>query len=104
MNGKTTKINEVFPRPKKLSNPSSRVYTMRDGYQFQWKGLDMIYAVNVKTDLNVATYYQNKMYLINDKKSALDIAAGASTELTDALVVTWALYEKKARDWRRSRY
>ncbi|CAE6466282.1 unnamed protein product [Rhizoctonia solani] len=102
MNDKTTKINEVFPRPKKMS--ISRVYTMSDGYQFEWKGLDMIYAVNVETDLNVATYYQNKTYLVNDRKSMLDVAAGASTELTDALVVTWAIYEKKARDWRRSRY
>ncbi|CAE6530067.1 unnamed protein product [Rhizoctonia solani] len=102
MNGKTTKISEVFPRPKKMSN--SRVYTMPDGYQFQWKGLDMIYPVNLETELNIATYYQNKMYLVNNKESTLDIAAGASTELTDALVVTWAIYEKKARDWRRSRY
>ncbi|KDN39676.1 hypothetical protein RSAG8_08704, partial [Rhizoctonia solani AG-8 WAC10335] len=84
MNDKTTKINEVFPRPKKMS--ISRVYTMPDGYQFEWKGLDMIYAVNVETDLNVATYYQNKTYLVNDRKSMLDVAAGASTELTDALV------------------
>ncbi|KAL5640576.1 hypothetical protein ACGC1H_001149 [Rhizoctonia solani] len=102
MNGKTTKINEVFPRPKKIFN--SRVYTMPDGYQFQWRGLDMIYAVNVQTNLNVATYYQNEMYLINEKKSTLDIAAGVSTELVDVLVVTWVLYEKKARDWRRSRH
>ncbi|CAE7148978.1 unnamed protein product [Rhizoctonia solani] len=105
MNGKTAKINEVFPRPEKLSlSVLSRVYTMPDGYQFRWKGLDMVYAVNVETDINVATYYQNKTYLVTDKKSTLDIAAGASTELTDALVVTWAIYEKKARDWRRSRY
>ncbi|CAE6481700.1 unnamed protein product [Rhizoctonia solani] len=102
MNGKTTKINEVFPRPKKLS--TSRVYTMPDGYQFQWKGTDQIYAVNVATDLNIATYYQNKMHLVNDKKSTLEIDAEASTELSDALVVTWAIYEKKARDHRRSRW
>ncbi|CAE6425566.1 unnamed protein product [Rhizoctonia solani] len=102
MKGKTTKIGEVFPRPKKMLN--SRVYTMPDGYQFKWKGLDKVYAVNVETGINVATYYQNKFYLFSKKKSTLDIAAGASTELTDALVVTWAIYEKKARDWRRSRW
>ncbi|CAE7233817.1 unnamed protein product [Rhizoctonia solani] len=102
MNGKTTKINEVFPRPKKLS--TSRIYTMSDGYQFQWKGTDQIYAINVENDLNIATYYENKTHLVNDKKSTLEIAAGLSTELTDALVVTWAIYEKKARDNRRSRW
>ncbi|KAF8680501.1 hypothetical protein RHS04_03917 [Rhizoctonia solani] len=103
MYGKTTTIGEVFPRPKKLSN--ARIFTMPDGYQFKWQGLDQIYATNVENDINVATYYKNPMYYFNEKKkSTLDIAAGASMELTDALVVTWAIYEKKARDWRRSRY
>ncbi|KAH7330608.1 hypothetical protein B0J17DRAFT_157878 [Rhizoctonia solani] len=101
MNGIMAKINEVFPQPKKMS--PSRVYTMSDGYQFKWKGVNMVYAVNLETGLNVATYYRNGMYLTNTKKSMLDIAAGASTELTDALVVTWAMYEKKARDIRQSR-
>ncbi|KAH7330609.1 hypothetical protein B0J17DRAFT_678802 [Rhizoctonia solani] len=102
MNGRTTNIGDVFPRPKKLS--SSRVFTMPDDYQFKWKGVDRIYAVNVETGLNIATYYQNKMHLVSGEKSTLDIAAGASTELSDALVVTWAIYEKKARDSRRSRW
>ncbi|CAE6425575.1 unnamed protein product [Rhizoctonia solani] len=98
MNNRTTELDEVFPRPKKMS--PSRVYTMPDGSQFKWKGADMIYAVNVETRLNVATYYRSRMHLINSKKSMLDIAAGASTELTDALVVTWAIYEKRAKDLR----
>ncbi|KAF8761078.1 hypothetical protein RHS01_00279 [Rhizoctonia solani] len=85
MYGKTTTIGEVFPRPKKLSN--ARIFTMPDGYQFKWQGLDQIYATNVENDINVATYYKNPMYYFNEKKkSTLDIAAGASMELTDALV------------------
>ncbi|CAE6480924.1 unnamed protein product [Rhizoctonia solani] len=102
MNGRTTKIGEVFPRPKKMS--LSREYTMPDGYKFRWKGMYKVYAVNSETGINVATYYQNPLYLVNKKKSTLDIAEGTSTELTDALVVTWAIYEKKVRDWRRSRW
>ncbi|CAE6506822.1 unnamed protein product [Rhizoctonia solani] len=102
MYGRTTKIGEVFPRPDKWSN--SRVFTMPDDYQFKWKGLDRVYAINLETDLNIATYYQNPFYLVSKKKSTPDIADGASTELADALVVTWAIFEKKARDWRRSRW
>ncbi|CAE6391267.1 unnamed protein product [Rhizoctonia solani] len=102
MNGKTSTISEAFPRPRKISN--SRVYTMPDGSQFKWKGLDVVFAIDVQTRLNVAMYNRNAMYLISDKKSTLEIVAGASTELIDAVVVTWAIFEKKARDWRRSRW
>ncbi|CAE7188837.1 unnamed protein product [Rhizoctonia solani] len=102
MNGRTTKIGEVFSRPKKMSN--SRVYTMPDGSRFKWKGLDVVFAIDVETRLNVAMYNRNAMYLVNDKKSTLEIADGVSAEMSDALVVTWAIFEKKARDLRRSRW
>ncbi|KAB5591470.1 hypothetical protein CTheo_5074 [Ceratobasidium theobromae] len=101
MDGRTTTINEVFPRSKKLS--TSRVYTMPSGEQFKWKDTSKLYCVSVDTGLNLATYYRTLFHALRSKKSTLDILHGADTRLTDALVVTWVIAEKKARERRRAR-
>ncbi|CAE7182664.1 unnamed protein product [Rhizoctonia solani] len=99
-NGQTTPISEIFPRPKALS--TSRVYTAPSGEQFKWKSSTKLYCVSADTRLNLATYDRTHFYLVRSKKSTLDITSDGA-HLTDALVVTWAIAEKKARDRRRSR-
>ncbi|CAE6506857.1 unnamed protein product [Rhizoctonia solani] len=101
MGGKSTPIKEVFPRCKQLS--TSRIYTMSNGERFKWKDTSKLYCVSVDTGLNLATYYRTSLYLIRDKKSTLDVLHGADSEKTDALIVTWVIAEKKARDRRRAR-
>ncbi|CAE6420259.1 unnamed protein product [Rhizoctonia solani] len=99
-NGKTTTISEIFPRSRTLS--TSRVYTTPSGEQFKWKDRAKLYCVSVDTGLNLAMYERTLFYLFRSKKSTLDISSSGA-HLTDALVVTWAIAEKKARDRRRSR-
>ncbi|CAE6473598.1 unnamed protein product [Rhizoctonia solani] len=101
MGGKSSTINEVFPRSKQLS--TSRVYTMPNGESFKWKDTSKLYCVSVDTGLNLATYYRTSLHLVRSKKSTLDILHDADVEKTDTLVVTWAIAEKKARDRRRAR-
>ncbi|KAH7337497.1 hypothetical protein B0J17DRAFT_663217 [Rhizoctonia solani] len=99
-NDQTTKIKEIFPRARRLA--TSRIYTTPSGEQIKWKDKMKLYCVSVDTGLNLATYDRIHFRYFRDKKSVLDIAS-AGTHLTDALVVTWAIAEKKARDRRRSR-
>ncbi|CAE7182659.1 unnamed protein product [Rhizoctonia solani] len=99
-NGQTTKIGEIFPRSRTFS--VSRIYTMPSGEKFKWKDKARLYCVSVDTGLNLATYDRVHFRYIRDKKSTLDITS-AGSQFTDALVVTWAIAEKKARDRRRSR-
>ncbi|CAE6435938.1 unnamed protein product [Rhizoctonia solani] len=80
----------------------SRIYTTSSGEQFKWKDKARLYCVSVDTGLNLATYDRVHFRYFRDKKSVLEIAT-AGVHLTDTLVVTWALAEKKARDRRRSR-
>ncbi|CUA74369.1 hypothetical protein RSOLAG22IIIB_11157 [Rhizoctonia solani] len=115
--GQTTKINEIFPRSRRLS--LSRIYTTPSGEKFKWKDKARLYVrnsglsravsqlrlylcVSVDTGLNLATYERVHFRYFRDKKSTLDITS-AGAHLADALVVTWAIAEKKARDRRRSR-
>ncbi|KAG8687524.1 hypothetical protein FRC11_007082 [Ceratobasidium sp. 423] len=99
MGGKVAPINEVFPRSKQLST----IYTMPNGEKFKWKDTLKLYCVSVDTGLNLATYYRTSLYMVRSKKSTLDVLHGADPEKTDALVVTWVIAEKKARDRRRAR-
>ncbi|KAH7337498.1 hypothetical protein B0J17DRAFT_629076 [Rhizoctonia solani] len=99
-NGQTTTIREMFPRSGALS--TSRIYTGPSGEQFKWKSSSKLYCVSVDTGLNLATYDRTLFYLVRSKKSTLDITSNGA-HLTDALVVTWAIAEKKSRDRRRSR-
>ncbi|CUA73464.1 hypothetical protein RSOLAG22IIIB_10820 [Rhizoctonia solani] len=99
-NGQTTTIKEIFPRSKALS--TSRIYTAPSGEQFKWKCSPKLYCVMAETGINLATYDRTHFYLVRSKKSTLDITSNGA-HLTDALVVTWAIVEKKARDRRRSR-
>ncbi|CAE6410916.1 unnamed protein product [Rhizoctonia solani] len=117
-NGQTTKINEIFPRSRMLSVYGlsssyeipkvinalcrSRIYTTPGGEKFKWKDKARLYCVSVDTGLNLATYERVHFRYFRDKKSTLDITS-AGAHLADALVVTWAIAEKKARDRRRSR-
>ncbi|KAJ1310720.1 hypothetical protein OPQ81_009243 [Rhizoctonia solani] len=101
MGGKSFAINEVFPRSKQMS--TSRVYTMPNGEKFKWKDSSKLYCVSVNSGLNLATYYRTSFYLIRSKKSTLDVLHNTDAETTDALVVTWVIAEKKARDRRRAR-
>ena len=101
IDGKVQTIKEAFPRSQRLS--TSRIWTMPNGVKFKWKDSSKLYCVSVDTDLNMATYYRTTFYVFSSKPSTLDIAAGADTELTDALVLTWAIAENKARERRRAR-
>ncbi|CUA73463.1 hypothetical protein RSOLAG22IIIB_10819 [Rhizoctonia solani] len=98
--GQTTKIDEIFPRSRRLS--VSRIYTTPSGEKFKWKDKARLYCVSVDTGLNLATYERVHFRYFRDKKSTLDITS-AGAHVADALVVTWAIAEKKARDRRRSR-
>ncbi|CAE7215256.1 unnamed protein product [Rhizoctonia solani] len=99
INGKTSPIDEVFPRSGTLS--MSRVWTTANGEQLKWKDGAKLYCVSVETGLNLATYDRTYFSLFRDKKSTLDISASAA-HLKDDLVVTWVIAEKKARNRRRS--
>ncbi|KAG9126335.1 hypothetical protein FRC07_003856 [Ceratobasidium sp. 392] len=96
MNGKTSAIKEIMPKPKMLS--TSRVYTAADGQKFKWKDSKKLY---VNTGFHLATYYRNSFYLLNSRKSTLDISS-TGAPFADVLVVTWVVAEKKARDRRRA--
>ncbi|KAG9078615.1 hypothetical protein FS749_009333 [Ceratobasidium sp. UAMH 11750] len=79
-----------------------------------------LYCVSESTGLNLATYYRNRFYFFNSKKSILDISSpvipyadvlvGMLMIATFSLVcinlfnrvVTWVIMEKKARDRRRA--
>ncbi|KAG9078614.1 hypothetical protein FS749_009332 [Ceratobasidium sp. UAMH 11750] len=97
MDGKTSILKEVLPKPRIMS--SSRVYTCADGRRFKWKGSKKLYCVSEDTGLTLATYYCNPFYLLNGKRSMLDISS-PGIPYADVLVVTWAIMEKKARDSR----
>ncbi|KAG9104696.1 hypothetical protein FRC06_000083 [Ceratobasidium sp. 370] len=99
MDGGTSPIKEVLPRPRVFS--TSRVYTCADGQQFKWKDSKKLYCVSEDTGLNLATYYRNPFYLLSSRKSTLDISS-SGTPFADILVVTWVIMEKKARDRRRA--
>ncbi|KAJ1307832.1 hypothetical protein OPQ81_001914 [Rhizoctonia solani] len=99
INGRTSPIDEVFPRSGTLS--MSRIWTTSNGEQFKWKDSAKLYCVSVGSGLNLATYDRTYFSLFRDKKSTLDISADAM-HLTDDLVVTWVIAEKKARNRRRS--
>ncbi|CUA68541.1 hypothetical protein RSOLAG22IIIB_03579 [Rhizoctonia solani] len=99
MNDKTSAIDEVFPRSGALS--MSRVWTTTTGEQLKWKDSVKLYCFSVETGLNLATYDRTYFSLFRDKKSTLDISADG-THLTDDLIITWVIAEKKARNRRRS--
>ncbi|CAE6452730.1 unnamed protein product [Rhizoctonia solani] len=99
INGKSSTIDEVFPRSGALS--TSRIWTTSNGEQFKWKDSAKLYCVSMESGLNLATYDRTYFSLFRDKKSTLDISANAS-HLTDDLIVTWVIAEKKARNRRRS--
>ncbi|QRW05739.1 hypothetical protein RhiLY_04738 [Ceratobasidium sp. AG-Ba] len=75
MNGEKRFIKDVFPKPKTLS--TSHVYTTAGGQQLKWKSGGKLHCVDSATGLNIATYYRNRFYLFNNKKSTLDIAPAA---------------------------
>ncbi|KAG8762419.1 hypothetical protein FRC11_009501, partial [Ceratobasidium sp. 423] len=83
MNGKTSPIDEVFPRSGALS--VSRVWTTLNGEQIKWKGSARLYCVSVEGGLNLATYDRTYFSLFRDKKSTLDISANGA-HLIDDLV------------------
>ncbi|KAH7341483.1 hypothetical protein B0J17DRAFT_625985 [Rhizoctonia solani] len=83
INGKTSPIDEAFPRSGTLS--TSRIWTASNGEQFKWKDSVKLYCVSVESDLNLATYDRTYFSLFRDKKSTLDISANA-LHLTDELV------------------
>ncbi|CAE6528005.1 unnamed protein product [Rhizoctonia solani] len=99
INGKTSAIDEVFPRSGALS--VTRVWTTSNGEQFKWKDSMKLYCVSAESGLNLATYDRTYFSLFRDKKSTLDISANG-IQLIDDLVVTWVIAEKKARNRRRS--
>ncbi|KDN48654.1 hypothetical protein RSAG8_02641, partial [Rhizoctonia solani AG-8 WAC10335] len=83
INGKTSPIDEVFPRSGTLT--MSRVWTAANGERFKWKDSAKLYCVSVETGLNLATYDRTYFSLFRDKKSTLDISAAAA-HLADDLV------------------
>ncbi|CAE6430850.1 unnamed protein product [Rhizoctonia solani] len=89
MNGTTRRINDVFPKTKKLGR--SRVYTTQYGEKFKWKNTIKLYASKH------ATYYRTFFGGLREKKSTLDIAPSA-LHLSDILVVTWAIMEREGED------
>ncbi|KDN38440.1 hypothetical protein RSAG8_09534, partial [Rhizoctonia solani AG-8 WAC10335] len=95
MNGTTQRINDVFPKTKKLGR--SRVYTTQYGEKFKWKNTIKLYCVSELTGLNIATYYRTFFGGLREKKSTLDIAPSA-LHLSDILVVTWAIMEREGED------
>ncbi|CAE6402117.1 unnamed protein product [Rhizoctonia solani] len=99
-NGQTTTIKEIFPRARKFS--MSRIYTTSTGEQFKWKDKGKLYCVSVDTGLNFAVYDRTHLRYFRSKKSTLEITSSGAP-MSDALIITWAIAEKKARDRRRSR-
>ncbi|KAJ1310743.1 hypothetical protein OPQ81_009265 [Rhizoctonia solani] len=93
MKGTTVRVDDVFPKTKRLNLGSrSRVYTTADGEKFEWKYTIRLYCISELTGLNIATYYRILFVGLRGKKSTLDIAPSA-LHLSDILVVTWAIME-----------
>ncbi|EUC65582.1 ATP11, putative [Rhizoctonia solani AG-3 Rhs1AP] len=97
MGGVSASLNDVFPRTGKLS--SFRVFTTADGERLKWKYKSTLQCVSADSGLPLATYNHKLFAGIRNKKSTLDISPNAA-HLTDILVVTWVIAEKKAQDER----
>ncbi|CAE6472599.1 unnamed protein product [Rhizoctonia solani] len=97
MGGMSAPLNDVFPRAGKLS--SSRIFTTADGERLKWKYKSKLKCVSPDSGHSLATYDYKLFAGIRNKKSTLNISPDA-THLTDILVVTWVIAEKKAQDER----
>ncbi|CAE6440023.1 unnamed protein product, partial [Rhizoctonia solani] len=94
MGGMTASLSEVFPRSGALS--SSRVFTTANGERLKWKDKSKLKCVSADGGL-LAEYNPKHFAAIGGKISALEISPNA-THLTDILVVTWVIAEKKAQE------
>ncbi|ELU42882.1 hypothetical protein AG1IA_03104 [Rhizoctonia solani AG-1 IA] len=89
--GETMFIKEIFPRTGRFSTyekPFNYYNTNPDRYP--------------DSGLNLAVYDRTHLHHFRSKKSTLEITASGS-HLADALIITWAIAENKARHRRRSR-
>ncbi|CAE6442702.1 unnamed protein product [Rhizoctonia solani] len=105
MGGISAPLNDVFPKSSILSdliilrmkNLSSRVFTTASGEKLKWKYKSKLECVSPDSGLPLATYNYKILGGIRNKKSTLEISPNAR-HLIDIIVVTWVIYEKKARD------
>ncbi|CAE6439029.1 unnamed protein product [Rhizoctonia solani] len=98
--GETMFIKEIFPRTGRFS--TSRIHTAQTGEKLKWKDKGKLYCVSADSGLNLAVYDRTHLHHFRSKKSTLEITASGS-HLADALIITWAIAENKARHRRRSR-
>ncbi|KAH7330713.1 hypothetical protein B0J17DRAFT_162307 [Rhizoctonia solani] len=99
MGGMTAPLSDVFPGDGNLS--TSRLFTTASGEKLKWIDKSKLQCVPVDSDIPFATYDYKHFASIRGKKSTLDISPNAS-HLTDVLVVTWVIAEKKAQEARRT--
>ncbi|CAE6451329.1 unnamed protein product [Rhizoctonia solani] len=98
MGGMTAPLSDVFPRDGSLS--TSRLFTTASGEKLKWTDKAKLQCVPIDSDVPLATYDYKHFASIRGKKSTLDISPNAS-HLTDILVVTWVIAEKKAQEARK---
>ncbi|KAG8768897.1 hypothetical protein FRC12_005285 [Ceratobasidium sp. 428] len=96
--GREGLMKDLFPRTGTFSK--SRTYITRNGMSFKWKGRRELYCVTADSGMNLATYNRVSLAPFRSKKSALYVN-NVGVEIMDALVVTWIIMEKYARDSRK---
>ncbi|ELU41024.1 hypothetical protein AG1IA_04958 [Rhizoctonia solani AG-1 IA] len=99
MDDRTSTVKEVFPKMKLLS--TSRTYTTLSGERFKWKGTNKLRCISVETHSTLAIYERTIFSRVRKKPHVLNILPNADY-LTEVLIVTWVIAEKKARSRRRT--